>query len=204
MLRIRLLWLTVVAAALSLAGTGSAAPAHHSSHGGGNWHGHSGSSWHGGGSHSYYHPHYYGHSYYGHGYWPYRSYYSYGYSPYTYFYSYPYTYAYPYTYYYNYPSTTYIVPTSEALPAKVRVHVTPDAIVSFNDQVTSQQGEFRTFETPALSKDQDYTVNIRVRWAEGDTTIERSRSVDLHAGDSVTIDFMAGKGVTPDLVPEGQ
>ncbi len=149
---------------------------------------------------------YYGHGYYGgyggyrSGYGGYRAYYPYRYGygnywPYTYSYVYPYSYNYyPYTYYsypytYTYPSMAYDEAAPAAVAAQVTVRVPPSADVWFNDTLSQGGTATRQFTTAPLTADQDATVTVRARWTEGGSTIDRSRSVDLHAGDSVTIDF---------------
>jgi uncharacterized protein (TIGR03000 family) len=198
---IKYLSLAMVAVGLTFVSTG---PATAESHSHGNSHasvGHSHANVaHGSWGHA-------GHGHYG-GYGGYRAYYPYHYHygsywPYTYSYAYPYSYYYsPYTYYsypytYAYPSTTEAAPA--AVAAQVTVRVPPSADVWFNDTLNQAGTTTRQFTTAPLAADQDAAVTVRARWTEGGSTIDRSRTIDLHAGDSVTIDFRAT--VNPPLSP---
>jgi uncharacterized protein (TIGR03000 family) len=109
-----------------------------------------------------------------------RTQYSYG-EPYP---DYGYRY-YPYYYGYYQP----IPQQTSAGYGKVTVSVPQDAQVTFND-LTSPEGYVRRwFETPALRGDRDFTVKIHAVWTEGDAKVERTRTVTLHAGDSMKIDL---------------
>jgi uncharacterized protein (TIGR03000 family) len=174
-------------------GHGHASVAHGSwGHGSSRAHGGSWNrGWHGfyGGYRGYY-PRYYGYG----SYWPYT--YSYVY-PYNYYY-YPYTYDYyPYTYDNIYPSATNEEMAPSAAPAQVTVQVPAIANVWFNNTLSQTGTTTRQFTTPALTADQDYPVAIRAQWTEGGTTIDRSRTVNLHTGDSVTVNFATSVNPPP-------
>jgi uncharacterized protein (TIGR03000 family) len=72
----------------------------------------------------------------------------------------------------------------------INVHVPPNAEVWFDDQKTSQTGPFRSFITPALNPDQDFVYHIRARWTENGRQVEKTRRVDVHAGDRHLVNFV--------------
>jgi uncharacterized protein (TIGR03000 family) len=145
--------------------------------------------------------------------------YTYSY-PYTYSSPYAYSY-YPYSYgstYYSptvYSSPTmysnaYVSGTSPAgassttqsfyppdaqgnMPALIEVQVPADAQVWFDDENTSQRGMERTFRSPALQPGQDYSYEVKARWTENGKDVERTRKVHIHAGERVSVNFMANE-----------
>lgn len=65
----------------------------------------------------------------------------------------------------------------------------PDAQVWFDNAATSQRGMDRSFHTPALEPNRNFTYLIKARWNENGRTVERERSVTVQAGQSITVDF---------------
>jgi uncharacterized protein (TIGR03000 family) len=86
----------------------------------------------------------------------------------------------------TYTSTENIAHITVRLPDR-------DARVWFEDQLTSQSGAVRTFESPELTSGQEYMYTIRAEWREGGRTVTQTRRVYLHAGDRVTVDFTQDK-----------
>jgi uncharacterized protein (TIGR03000 family) len=73
--------------------------------------------------------------------------------------------------------------------ATVRVRVPNDAEVWFNDVKTKKTGESRRFITPALEDGKRYSYDIRAKWAKDGKTVEHTRTIQLYAGDRLTVDF---------------
>src|SRR5262249_29397468 len=59
---------------------------------------------------------------------------------------------------------------------------------------TSQRGQFRRFVTPALEQGQNYTYEIRAVWDDNGNKVERTRKVQVRAGQQSSVDFMAMGG----------
>lgn len=72
----------------------------------------------------------------------------------------------------------------------INVRVPPDAEVWFDDQKTSQTGPIRSFITPALNPDQDFVYHIRARWTENGRQVDKTRRIDVHAGDRLFVNFV--------------
>jgi len=81
----------------------------------------------------------------------------------------------------------------------INVRVSPDAEVWFDDQKTSQTGPFRSFITPALNPDQDFVYHVRARWTENGRQMDKTRRIDVHAGDRLVVNLMGRRqeGGTP-------
>jgi len=131
-------------------------------------------------------------------YWPYyggnyANYYSnnYYYSPGAY--DYPYGYDYPaYDTSYVPPVVASNAPLATVTTALVTVEVPDGAEVWFGDVRMAQTGSVRQFVSPSLNPGMEYSYDIRARWMEGGSIVERSRHVTIHAGDQITVDFMHG------------
>ena len=159
----------------------------------------------------------YGWSYYGYypGYYygsypSYYPYYSYAYSPYyTYSTLYPTGYAYAPTYaapqtlvaapatttYQSfYPPDTALSTLPSANEAIVRVQTAPDAQLWFDGVAMDQKGPIRSFSTPGLKPGDNYKYDVKVRWMDNGTPIERHRTVTVRAGNTVNVDL------TPDAL----
>jgi uncharacterized protein (TIGR03000 family) len=83
------------------------------------------------------------------------------------------------------PSTT--APTDTQ--AHVRLFVPADAEVWFDDAKTSQNGSVREYVSPPLTPGRNYSYQIRVRWMEGDRSVDQIRKVAVRAGSMTTADF---------------
>ena len=71
--------------------------------------------------------------------------------------------------------------------AAVVMHVPPDAQVWLQEQPTKQTGSTRTFVTPPLPKNQQFTYNIRVKWHNGTGIQEQTRKLFVQAGRHVNV-----------------
>lgn len=142
------------------------------------------------------------------GYYPSTGYYpTRGYNPSMGYYSsagyYPTTAYYPSTAYsyapsYVTPSTdssysSYYQPTSNTLPttnaAVLDIRVPANAELWMQDQQMSVQGMNNQFSSPPLTQGQNYSYDVRARWFENGTPVERTRRVIVRAGDRVTVDL---------------
>jgi uncharacterized protein (TIGR03000 family) len=90
-------------------------------------------------------------------------------------------------------------PPEELDPSAVAiaVHVPADAQVFFNGAKTTQTGEVRSFVTPPLSPGQDFTYDVRAQWTENGRPVTRTRSITVHAGDRLALNFMTPPGNRP-------
>lgn len=81
----------------------------------------------------------------------------------------------------------------------MEMRVPPNAEVWFNGTKTQQTGMFRQFVSPQLEAGKHYTYDIRVTWNEEGRQVARTRKLDVHAGDRMSLDFLAGAdtGTTP-------
>jgi uncharacterized protein (TIGR03000 family) len=146
--------------------------------------------------------------YYGTG-WGYQGYYGSGYPGYSY-YSYPssWSYSYPSAYTPTYPSNYAAVPqtnqyqsfyyspasanTQDQLDKRIRVEVQVprDAEVWFDGHKTQQTGTDRQFQSPPIVPNYNYSYDIRARWLDNGSPVERTRTVSAQAGQQVRVDFL--------------
>jgi len=175
------------------------------------------------GSTSYYGNWGYGNS--GYGYRPYyNSYYpsyygsNWGYYPRTYGgYYYPNNYYYGNNYYSNgsYASTPNVSSYQSFYPSEgvtgayssapaqndrsvfLSIRVPPNAELWFGDVKTNETGSERSFVSPPLEPGQGYTYELRARWTENGQTVDRKRTLQVHAGDRLSIDFLIAAQSTP-------
>jgi uncharacterized protein (TIGR03000 family) len=93
------------------------------------------------------------------------------------------------------PSAAYrVVEPAEGVPpaaALMTVRVPADAEIWFSGDKTAQQGAQRRFVTPGLEGGRYFTYEVRARWKENGKAIERVQTVRVHAGDRLTVDFLA-------------
>ncbi len=120
---------------------------------------------------------------------------------------------YPYPYYgspvYVQPAPVYVqaapaAPTPQPLPppsdqadgrARLQILVPADAEVWLNGSPTTQRGEQRLFESPALAPGRDYQYEIRARWTERGRAVDRTRTVGVRADARVVVDFGQAEAV---------
>lgn len=74
--------------------------------------------------------------------------------------------------------------------AVLSVRVPAAADIWIADGKTSQRGEWRQFATPLLAAGQTFTYEIRARWQENGKDVERTREIQVRAGDRLTVDFL--------------
>jgi uncharacterized protein (TIGR03000 family) len=90
-----------------------------------------------------------------------------------------------------------VVPSPEILPmpkaqgtAVIRVLVPARAAVWFDGHPTAQAGTDRLFQTPPLPAAGNNTYVIRVGWPQGGKQISSTRTVQVHPGERLTVDFV--------------
>lgn len=96
------------------------------------------------------------------------------------------------------PSTPPLPGGGETLPlpvqatgsATVEVRVPADAQVWFDDTLTKQTGEARTFRTPSLpGGDKVFTYRVRARWTDKGQAVETTKEVEVRPGKLSVVDF---------------
>lgn len=76
------------------------------------------------------------------------------------------------------------------LPVHVQVRVpAPNAEVWFGTTKTAQTGTMRMFVSPPVAPNRTYTYEIRARWMKDGQPIEQTRSLEVQAGQRVTVEF---------------
>jgi uncharacterized protein (TIGR03000 family) len=85
--------------------------------------------------------------------------------------------------------------TTSSTQAQIDVRVpTASAEVFFDGVEMKQGGTDRHFVTPALDAGSTYTFEIRARWRDaGGKEVTRTRSLDLRAGDTRSVDFTSAQ-----------
>lgn len=76
--------------------------------------------------------------------------------------------------------------------AHITIEVPADAQVWLDGQPTKQDGATRRFVTPELTKGENYTYTVRVRWLEDGRQVEQSKQVIVFSGAEVNIGFPTG------------
>jgi uncharacterized protein (TIGR03000 family) len=78
----------------------------------------------------------------------------------------------------------------DEFPALVSVRVPADAEVFFDGDKTQQKGSYRLFVSPPLHADNSYNYKIRAHWKENGKDVDQTRTVPIHAGDRITVNFI--------------
>jgi uncharacterized protein (TIGR03000 family) len=73
--------------------------------------------------------------------------------------------------------------------ALIEVRVPPNARVSFDGDGTTQTGTDRLFSSPPLSSGQAYHYTVKARWEQNGRQVERTRRVEVRAGQRSQVDF---------------
>ena len=146
--------------------------------------------------------------------WYYPSYYSYGYYPSGWGYSPGYAYYnYPSYWYgnawsfptnltvdrYTTPSYSYGQldtsgyyttggPAADAVKLNVLVP-DPNAQVWVEGQLTSQSGRTRDYISPPVDPAKNYVYQVRSRWIDNGRTMDETKRIPVHAGETATVDF---------------
>jgi uncharacterized protein (TIGR03000 family) len=123
----------------------------------------------------------------------------YGYTPGAYDNSSP---TYSYSPSYSYASYSYAAPPYrfvtmppqsanrvDSRTVRIQVRVPADAKIWFNDKPTTQRGELRAFESPALDRGKQYSYELRATWQQDGRTVERTRPLRVRAGDRINVNL---------------
>jgi len=86
--------------------------------------------------------------------------------------------------------TTAVLPQAQGNNAVVVVKV-PLAVanVTFNGNTTKTTGRTRVFTTPSLEPGKVYSYTVTANWSEGGLPRTAMRTVQVAAGQTVTVDF---------------
>jgi uncharacterized protein (TIGR03000 family) len=74
--------------------------------------------------------------------------------------------------------------------ATVRVRVPSSASVFFEGEPTAATGPDRLFESPPLAPGRSYRYDIKAVWEDNGREVVRTRSVTVHAGERVSVNFL--------------
>jgi uncharacterized protein (TIGR03000 family) len=89
--------------------------------------------------------------------------------------------------------------------AHIVVRMPADAKLWFENDLTTQTGTERHFDSPPLTPGKEFSYNVRAQWREGNQDVTRSREVLVHAGDRVTVDFTQPvRGESTTTAPAGR
>ncbi len=83
--------------------------------------------------------------------------------------------------------------------AVIDLRVPADAQVWFDGDATTQRGPNRVFNSPPLEPGRAYHYDVRAQWTENGRTVNRTRRVDVRAGQRTTVDFTQDQGTNPDV-----
>ena len=67
--------------------------------------------------------------------------------------------------------------------------VPPNAELWLNGEKTTQSGPVRSFVTPALTDDQEYAYEVRMRWMDNGRTVDKTRRITFKRGDILVFDM---------------
>jgi uncharacterized protein (TIGR03000 family) len=74
----------------------------------------------------------------------------------------------------------------------IGVRIPPNAELWFDGDKTSQTGVFREFVSPPLETGKTYNYELKARWTREDgSPVEQKRTVAVHAGQRVGVDFLS-------------
>ncbi|MFO0936541.1 MAG: TIGR03000 domain-containing protein [Gemmataceae bacterium] len=78
----------------------------------------------------------------------------------------------------------------------------PDAQLWMQGYEMSMRGDVRTFYSPPLEPNTNYTYTLKARWLVNGNPVEQQRNVSIQAGQQVTADFRVSPNETPMPKPE--
>jgi uncharacterized protein (TIGR03000 family) len=88
----------------------------------------------------------------------------------------------------------------------LEVRIPADADLLIGGQPTMQKGTLRRFVSPPIESGRTFTYDLAGKWMDNGQPVNRSKTVDVHAGEVVPVDLtQASAGQqTKDRHPEGQ
>ncbi len=96
---------------------------------------------------------------------------------------------------YYQPGAQYGAAATNPNAATIDVHVPADAQVWFDGDPTNQRGSDRVFTSPSLDPGKAYHYEVKARWTENGRPVERTKRVEVRAGQRTTVDFNQDQGV---------
>lgn len=75
--------------------------------------------------------------------------------------------------------------------ARIEVKAPANAEIFIEDQKSEQTGPVRTFISPPLKRDRQYTYSIRAEWMQDQQPRTATRQVTFRSGEAVTVDLSA-------------
>ncbi len=82
--------------------------------------------------------------------------------------------------------------------ALIDIRVPPDAQITFDGDRTAQTGPNRLFSSPPLDRGQAYHYTVKARWTENGRQVDRTRRVEVRAGQRTTVDFTQDRDLNRD------
>jgi uncharacterized protein (TIGR03000 family) len=100
-------------------------------------------------------------------------------------------------------------PSDNAAPASVTdrnsaliaVRVPANAEIWFDGEKTSQTGSEREFVSPPLTPGRTFSYDVRARWRDNGRTVDRTRHVDVRAGQRQKVDFFSADRPDREMTP---
>jgi len=89
-----------------------------------------------------------------------------------------------------------LVNHQDVLASQITVRVPADAQLFVNDDLCPLTSETRTFKTPALKSDRDYTYTLRAEVVRNGRTVSETKRVVFQGGRAVDVEFRE-LGVAP-------
>jgi uncharacterized protein (TIGR03000 family) len=77
------------------------------------------------------------------------------------------------------------------MQAEILIRVPADAEVHFDGVPIAQKGAERLFITPTLNSGRKYHYEVVARWKQDGKTVRQTRQVEVSAGASVHVNFLA-------------
>lgn len=96
-----------------------------------------------------------------------------------------------YPYYSPLPRLQQSPQADRSTPAEILIRVPADAEVHFDGVPTTQKGAQRLFITPTLTPGKKYHYEVVARWKQDGKPVRHTRQVEVSAGASVTVNFLA-------------
>ncbi len=93
--------------------------------------------------------------------------------------------------------------STQEMPVYVEVRTPASAEVMFDGAKTTQMGSDRFFVSPPLKPGQSFTYEIKAKWNVNGEEVAVSRTVPVHAGETVMVDLM-GPQMRSGMMPVGQ